>query len=119
MVMDLSTDVAGSAAHPTPAVPAQRRRAERRSAPELRVLITGRPYSTLNWSVSGMLLRNYGVSQKVGDRLDLIAATERSRQHARITGRIVRVDTRNRLVAVTLDAVPDGSLKVLSGFAAR
>lgn len=97
--------------------PAQRRRAERRSSPELRVLITGRPYSTMNWSTSGMLLRNCGISRKVGERLDLIAATDQSRHHASLIGRIVRVDARRATVAVVFDVVPDGSLRILNGFA--
>jgi hypothetical protein len=66
-----------------------------------------------------MLLRNYGNSPQVGDRLALVAAAERSPRHAQLVGRIVRIDRRRGMIAIAFEAVADGSLRTLSGFRRR
>lgn len=95
---------------------AQRRAAERVVEPALRVVIEDKAYSTLNWSLGGMLLDSYLGDDPVGARLTLLAGTEGSTLTARVTGRIVRVDRARRLAALAFDPVPPGSLAALDAF---
>src|SRR5258708_25906660 len=94
--------------------PSRRRANLRVAKPELRVLVAGRPYSTLNWSLGGMLLRSYTASHQPGDRLALIAGPERSTGYARLTARVVRADPRRGQLALAFDAVAPGSLQSLA-----
>lgn len=94
----------------------QRRLKPRVAQPELRVLIADKSYSTVNWSLSGVLLRSYVESEPVGARLALLAGTEGANQFARLTGRIVRIDRRRGQAAVAFEPIPPGSLSALETF---
>ncbi|WP_334129464.1 hypothetical protein [Sneathiella sp.] len=81
----------------------EKRRAFRISNPVLSVEIAGRRYSTVNWSLDGLLLNGLPGGAEVDMPVDGIMGPIGAAEMCRFAGKIVRLDAAGMTTAIELD----------------